>query len=307
MLPKTIKIRHFVFSRFYHFLLIPFLALLLDQINMINNPQRSPVYGIRTAGFFHYLQYFIQQLYVFELITFAILAVLIRVYLQWFKLKEIKLNIKEVVLFQVKLLPLFLLSIFIFGPITNFFRYYFLLYPLHGWALYFPDFFMSSNMYFNYLFPILIWGYLLINIDLLMSYVTRTREFQPSSMSTETSIPASRFLQIIEGSNNQGSMMLGTNEVLYFEVEKKNYYAHKSSWRYAIKKTLAELEQELNPADFFRINRSQIIGIHHIKNYSYWEFEKYIVRLNGVDETDFVITRKRLKELKLILEALKSG
>ena len=71
--------------------------------------------------------------------------------------------------------------------------------------------------------------------------------------------------------------------------------------------TIYGLSGRGHPVNFFRISRSQIIGIHHIKNYSYWEFEKYIVRLNGVDEADFVITRKRLKELKLILEALKSG
>ncbi|WP_208110951.1 LytTR family DNA-binding domain-containing protein [Pedobacter duraquae] len=285
--------------------MIPFLALLLDQINMINNPQRSPVTGIQQAGFLHYLGYFFRQLYIFELITFAILATLMRLYLKWFNLKEIKLALKPIIIFQLQALPLFLVSILIFGPVTNFFRYLFLLYPTHGWTLYFPEFFMSFSMYFNYLFPIIIWGYLLINIDLLMSYMRRPQNFLTTEINT-VKCNEDFFLQVIEGFNNQGTMLLGIADIIWFEVEKKHYYAYKSEGKFNIKKTLAELEQELNPKDFFRINRSQIINVAQVKNYSYWEFEKYIIRLTGAADREFVITRKRLKDLKIILETIKS-
>ena len=307
MQSKIITIRHFVFSRFYHFLVIPFLALMLDQINMINNPQRSPVIGIRQTGFLHYLRYFVQQLYIFELITFAILALLIRLYLRWFKLKELQLSLKPILLFQLQVLPLFLLSIFIFGPITNFFRYIFLIHPAHGWTRYFPEFFMSFRMYFNYLFPILIWGYLLINTDVLMSYLTRPHELKPIPVNGTDGSVTTSYLQVLEGFNTQGTMMLSTHEVFWFEVDRKNYYAYDAGGRISIKRTLAELEQELDPKHFFRINRSQIINLNFMKHYSYWEFEKYIIRLTGADDTDFVITRKRLKELKAVLQVVKSG
>lgn len=202
------------------------------------------------------------------------------------------------------MLPLFLISILIFGPVTNFFRYLFLMYPNHGWASYFPEFFMSFSMYFNYLFPILIWGYLLINIDLLVSYVSRPQDFLTTEINNVTG-PENSFLQVIDGANNQGNALLVITDIIWFEVEKKNYYAYKSEGKFNIKKTLAELEQELNSKNFFRINRSQIINVSQVRNYSYWEFEKYIIRLTGAPGLEFVITRKRLKELKIILEMIK--
>jgi len=294
MQEKEIPIKKYVFSKYYHFLIIPFFGLLFDQINVLNNPERSALTNIQHQGILHYLKYFFLQLYLFELISFFILAMLIPVYSRWLKLDKIRVGLNPLLIHELKWFPLFALSIFVFGPITNFFRYIFLLYPAHGWKYYFPDFFMSVSMYFNYFIPIIIWGYVIVNINLLMSYLHREKEEKTNS-----------YLTVIEGNTAKGTALLSVNDVLWFEVVRKAYYAINNQETYLIKKTIAELEKELDPASFFRINRSQLIHLEAIQNYSYWEFEKYIIRLKGTEDKDFIITRKRFKELKAVIEKAK--
>jgi DNA-binding LytR/AlgR family response regulator len=80
-------------------------------------------------------------------------------------------------------------------------------------------------------------------------------------------------------------------------VEEKNYRAYTLGKTYDIRKTLAELEAELDPAQFFRVNRAVVINLRFFKNYSFWENDKYIIRLSD-DKTKFVIQRARLRELR---------
>ncbi|MBX2966344.1 MAG: LytTR family transcriptional regulator [Cyclobacteriaceae bacterium] len=47
---------------------------------------------------------------------------------------------------------------------------------------------------------------------------------------------------------------------------------------------------------FFRVNRGVIINLNYLKNYSYWENNKYILRLNNGKE--FTSSRERIKNLK---------
>ena len=314
MRPSEIRVQRFVFSKFYHFLIIPFLGLLFDQVNVLNNPQRSALTNIQQRGVLHYLKYFFLQLYLFELISFFILAILIKLYSNWFKLNRIRNGLQPLLIHELKWFPLFALSIFVFGPVTNFFRYIFLLYPVHGWKHYFPEFFMSVSMYFNYFIPILVWGYLIVNTDLLMSYLQSEREStdktlpQPPPEAINQIVKPEKlndFLNVIEGNTTKGTAIIAVNDILWFEVDRKSYYAISDQETYMIKKTIAELEKELDPDYFFRINRSQLINIGAILNYSYWEFEKYIIRLKGEEDKDFIITRKRFKELKILLTKAK--
>lgn len=320
-----VTVKRVIFSKFYHFLTIPFLALVFDQIDVLNNPERSAINTIQRRGVYHYLRYFMEQLYFFEIITFVILAVLIKYYSRWFRLRIVNTGLKSLLIYELKWLPLFLVSIFIFGPVTNFFRYLVMFYPVHGWELYFPEFLMSVSMYLNYLVPVVIWGYVIVNINLVVSYIDiiKVMERQDTIHNLELKLQGSEtvsdsaqahaftklspqdYLSVIEGTTIKGAKLLTVGDILWFEVQNRSYYAHLNEVVYAVKKTIAELEKELDPRCFFRINRSQIINLHVINSYNYWEFEKYLIRLNGVEDKEFVITRKRFKELKEELESVK--
>ncbi len=46
-----------------------------------------------------------------------------------------------------------------------------------------------------------------------------------------------------------------------------------------------------------------LINLHYVRNHSYWENDKYIVRLTD-SQTEFVMARSRLRELRRRLSEL---
>lgn len=55
--------------------------------------------------------------------------------------------------------------------------------------------------------------------------------------------------------------------------------------------------KKLAPNAFVQINRSVIINLRELLNYSFWENDKYIVRMKDSDK-EFVMSRLRLKKIK---------
>ncbi len=56
-----------------------------------------------------------------------------------------------------------------------------------------------------------------------------------------------------------------STDIAYFTSEnKKNYLTTHQGQRYLIEQTLEELEQELNPQDFFRVSRQYIVSVRSI-------------------------------------------
>lgn len=101
----------------------------------------------------------------------------------------------------------------------------------------------------------------------------------------------------IEVKDEEGDTFLDLESVMWFEVDEKKYFAFTKGKTYELRKTLNELDETLHPAKFFRVNRSAIINLSFFKNYSYWEHDKYLIRMKD-DKTEFVIQRTKLKELK---------
>ncbi|WP_408629610.1 LytTR family DNA-binding domain-containing protein [Aquimarina algiphila] len=60
-------------------------------------------------------------------------------------------------------------------------------------------------------------------------------------------------------------------------------------------KNLSTLEKELDK-NFIKVNRSTIINLVFFREYSFWENEKYILRMK--DGEEFSVTRERLKSIK---------
>lgn len=298
-----IHVNQVVLTRPFHFLAFPFLAILVDQINMLNNPLRSPVADIRNRGFFDYLRFLTGNLYFFEIISFVVFSFMLGQYYRVFKLDTVGLKVKSLLIYQLKWIPLFISTIFIFGPITNFARYLVVYYPTQGWSRYFPEFFFTTSMFNNYLFPIILWGAIIVNINLLQSYLSLHKKNQMPIL--DSPVVLALYMATIEVHDNRGSTTLNTEDIMYFEVEAKSYYAVQIDSRKAVRKTISELENDLDPSQFFRINRSQIINIAFVESYTYWEFEKYIIRLLGVDR-EFIITRKKYKLFKSLLANNKS-
>jgi DNA-binding LytR/AlgR family response regulator len=68
--------------------------------------------------------------------------------------------------------------------------------------------------------------------------------------------------------------------VLFYTENKVVFVLDKQEQKYIYNKTLTELEEELDPHEFFRVNRQYIVHIDAIKCFKPYERVKLQVRLN---------------------------
>lgn len=287
---------------------LPAAGVIADQLSSLNNPYRSPLTVInKLCGFLPYLKFLILEIYPFEVLTAGLLWLFLSLFNKII-LKDALLNItaRSILFYALKMLPVLLVAILFIAPVSNAARYLVLFYPHYKWAVYYPEWVMTAVMYFNYLLPMLIVGYMMLGINLIFSFAEQRkvleqgrREINNEDQQADENQYTPSFIESLKASDVNGITLLQTREVLWFEVAERIYYAY-TPMQYKIQYKLADLEAVLNPSHFFRINRFQIISLAAFKSYAYWENDKYIVRLKYAEQ-EFIVTRKRIKQLKELL------
>lgn len=97
--------------------------------------------------------------------------------------------------------------------------------------------------------------------------------------------------------------MIPIDEIECFYSENKGTYAHTVEGRnYLLDNTLEQLEGELEPATFFRINRKFFINIHAIQDIISYTNSRLQLKLNSYKDQDIIVARERVKDFKLWLE-----
>lgn len=132
---------------------------------------------------------------------------------------------------------------------------------------------------------------------LVVSVVGIMRARKPKEIVTTTT---ENKIEVMTGG---GLTYIDISSVWWFNKEERNTIAFDNDQTYRVKETISELETIVPSDKFFKINRAVIVNIEHIDNYSFWEHHKYIIRMSDVNKTEFVITRKRLHELKEVWKA----
>lgn len=77
---------------------------------------------------------------------------------------------------------------------------------------------------------------------------------------------------------NDEAQVFRADEIYYLEVSLKNTFVHTKQDTFKCHKTIASFEDELAPLHFFRIHRSFIVNLAHVKSYN----SKYATLDNGV-------------------------
>ncbi|MBX2929848.1 MAG: LytTR family transcriptional regulator [Saprospiraceae bacterium] len=281
----------------WKWLLYTILGILLYQLMTLQRPGFGEFRLLLEGNVLAWLRSLLLYYFVFELVSVFIFLRLTRWYFWVAGISEIELSVRGLALYQLRYLPLVLGSIFTFGPVTNAIRYAVVFFPDYEWSAYFPEYFFTARMYVNYLVPFLIFGYVILNVNLFLNYNDwQKARFKNLSEGLNTTGTA-RYLQHIEAKDEQGAALLPVENVWWFEVEGKNYKAFTNGKTYDIGMTISELEQALDPEKFFRVNRAIIVQLRFVKNYSFWENDKYILRMTD-ERTEFVMQRTRLKALK---------
>ncbi len=97
--------------------------------------------------------------------------------------------------------------------------------------------------------------------------------------------------------------MISIEEIECFYSENKGTYAHTKEGRdYLLETTLEQLENELSPESFFRINRKFYININAIKDIISYTNSRLQLKLNTYKEEDIIVAREKVRDFKTWLE-----
>lgn len=97
--------------------------------------------------------------------------------------------------------------------------------------------------------------------------------------------------------------LISIDKIECFYSENKGTYLHTDEGRnYLLDTTLEQLEEELNPEVFFRINRKFFININAIKDMISYTNSRLQIKLNSYNEQEVIVARERVKDFKGWLE-----
>ncbi len=102
----------------------------------------------------------------------------------------------------------------------------------------------------------------------------------------ENNLVKKQFKKRFTISNHQGIHFLDTENISYFEASEGVVFAHDSTGKKHLlnEATLKEIEEKLNPASFFRINRSELVNKSHIEKIVYYNKNALAVKLKGCEK-----------------------
>ena len=97
--------------------------------------------------------------------------------------------------------------------------------------------------------------------------------------------------------------LINIDEIECFYSENKGTYVYTTEGRnYLLDLTLEQLEDELEPHTFFRINRKFFVNIHAIKDMVSYTNSRLQIKLNNYNEQEVIVARERVRDFKNWLE-----
>lgn len=228
-----------------------------------------------------------------ECITVAIVFQLLRMYARVLKLNQVKLNLRQLVLYELKFIPVLLVAFFVFAPFTLTVRFLFHYFPSLDWNAYFEGYFYSTELYVIYLMPVFLFGFGILNANLIMLY-----NQQLGATKNDLHRAAKPKLKDrIWATDEWGELFLEIEKIWWIQREERKTWAQTKDENYRLKGNITELEDKLDPDRFVRINRRVIVNLDFVLNYSFWENDKYVLRMKEGDQ-EFVMSRDRLHKIK---------
>lgn len=92
--------------------------------------------------------------------------------------------------------------------------------------------------------------------------------------------------------------LIELSRITHFFARDKLTYAATADGQHVVDRTVAELEQELDPARFVRIHRAMLLNTDFIDEIHSWFGGRLLVRLKDDQHTELTVARDRVRELK---------
>lgn len=112
-----------------------------------------------------------------------------------------------------------------------------------------------------------------------------------------------RYRQRFLVSRGDELVVVNVDDIYYFAIEDNRVQAFTNEGQaYTLTLTMNDLEQELDPDSFFRINRQYIANIKGIRKINFFFSSKLIVRLKGCKDENIVVSKEKTSLLKKWLD-----
>ncbi len=245
-----------------------------------------------------------------ELATILILLALIRGFHDVFNIKTIIISPKNIAIYEIGIMPLFVIAYFIFFPVTFSIRH--LINNLFGSYIgeYSHRFgrMLSTEAYFLYLPPVVVLGYILLNVSLVSDYLSQLADYKTKKNSEgnnqvtntykDICVEVKKYVTVLKVRSNVGESFLNVEGCLYFEASDHCTIVHSVEGTFKTNLSLLKLQSQLNPDIFFKNNPKYIINLAYLDSYKYTDKGQYI--LNFREPMNIVLTmpRSRIRNLK---------
>lgn len=104
-------------------------------------------------------------------------------------------------------------------------------------------------------------------------------------------------LNYIVGYIDDISTIIELEKIIYFNANNNTVYCLTETGIYKTKKKLYELENNLDPSQFSRINKSQIVNIYHIKSIIPWFNNRLLLKMKHSD-VELEVSKNHVKNFK---------
>lgn len=115
-------------------------------------------------------------------------------------------------------------------------------------------------------------------------------------MLAELKVPQQR--QGILVKEGEGLIQIQISDLLYVYSEDSITFGITSSKRVIIEETMDELQTSLNPSNFFRINRGQIVSKRAIQKINKYFNHRLKLALHNPQNHEFIVSRQKVNEFK---------
>lgn len=114
-----------------------------------------------------------------------------------------------------------------------------------------------------------------------------------------------RYKKRFLGKVGQRLFFINAENIAYFQADNKIVYlVDKEGNRYVVDYTMEQLTEQLDPQQFFRLNRSFIVSIHAIQQVKPWFNSRLKLSVLGNSNVEeMVVSRDRVAEFKIWAEA----
>jgi DNA-binding LytR/AlgR family response regulator len=100
----------------------------------------------------------------------------------------------------------------------------------------------------------------------------------------------------LTGRRGNRLILLSPRDVLFVAVEDQLAFLHTATDRFLTERTLAELEQLLDPSGFIRISRSALVNLQHARELMPWTSGTWRIKMSNQAELE--VSRERGRALK---------